>query len=258
MSGHYDRIKTDTRVICHGEIKCKSARFGYEYRAAQIIDGMIIAKKVEEEEFWREPEKDLEFFEKLKTDVVTEIRLFADIRIPAQLLADIVETASVTELLAVRRKASTYEEIKKGVVFKVCSAYLRPNIHIVNRRLSMVGAYLSELPHRYTDIDNVLTVYKIRSTSCVDSDQKYFDYIDIEVGYITSISKEQIKAYISEHKSDISMLLYDKLFITIMRKYSLWDKVSDVLSIIRYMKLERIRITSQNLIIFRFGFKDEN
>ena len=250
-------IKLENRLICHGEVKNNTAWFGYEYRAAQIIDGMIIANRVNQWDFYKKPKKDLDFFKKLKEDVVDEIKLFADIKIPTQLLDDTLETASMTELLAVRRKASTYDEIKKGVVFKVCSAYLHPNIHLVNKRLSMDGAYLTDLPHKYANIDIVLTVYKINSISCTDSNPKYFDYIEIEVGYVSSFTKEQIKAYISNHKSDISMLLYDRLFITIMRKHSLWDKVPDVLSIMRYMKLDRIQITSTNLIVFRFGFKDE-
>lgn len=255
-----------TYNICSGwrrvhKQKGKNMTSIYEYRVCTIDKDNIVSTETMKSGYklpwrWEENEhEDIVIMKRLFEQVVNELKSFTS-KIFIQ-NSEIIECIK-DELLLCKMKVRSLEYVIKMTIFRICTKYLKPEIKINTTSKKLIPGYmLIDQEKVYDKISNVFTLLKTRSSSYNDSDQKYFDSIEFEIGYPTFLSKQDIRRILNQYGIMIKEFIYDQLFLAIMKKTSLWNKIPDILFIIKFLKLERIQIAAQNILIFKFVVKED-
>ena len=249
-------IKLKDGIVCSGAVEVKSTKNGRRAnvgRTCSIVNNTIVTSKgCTYQNFI-----DDKFMETVRDSVFEELETFSNIQLPDSEISTITELCRTEMLKPVGSRTRSYEQLIKAIVYRTCLKYLRPNIYLdKSGKLSMNRACLSSDTTTYPNIGKMLTITETSSMTFLGECSNYFDSIEIDVGYSSKFSREMIKKYISMYKTEVYEFVYDGLFMTILKRFTLWEKVPDILEIIRFLKLERVQLTRTNLLVFKFVIKD--
>lgn len=253
--------KNDSGKVFSGWVQVKNP-WKYEFRVCMLHENILhtetLVQCADADDFVLvdKVKTNPEFISGLHNTITSELMSFSQIDKGFNISSVVDDVIKKAMLCPLRKNTRTIEELLHSCVYRVCMGYLQPNIHIVDRRLEL-GCILSTKKHVYTT-DRVLSYINAEYTSYSGHKKSYFDSIEINVGYLSRISKDEIRGFLTQNKQEVYEFVYDCTFRALMRRTSLWNRIPEILEAMRFLRIDKVLITNQNIIVFKFILKEEN